>query len=86
MQTSFLVRFTLIRFTFVTQLYACFVGKVSYRFCEGQAFEQHQKTNGITASSAAKTMKEATLRIDVEGWGLFRMERTAGFEGATCAA
>jgi hypothetical protein len=31
-------------------------------------------------------MKEATLRIDVEGWGLFRMERTAGFEGTTCAA
>ena len=86
MQTSFLVRFALIRFTFVTQLYACFVGKVGDRFCEGQAFEQHQKTNGITAGSAAKTMKEATLGIDVERWGLFRMERTAGFEGATRAA
>jgi hypothetical protein len=86
MQTSFLVRFALIRFTFVTQLYASLVGEVGDRFGKGQTFEQHQKTNGITASSAAKTMKEAALRIDVEGWGLFRMERTAGFEGATCAA
>ena len=85
MQASFLVKFTLTRFTFVTQLYACFVGKVGDRFCESQAFEQHQKTNGIAASSAAKTMKEAALRIDVERWGLFRMERTAGLEGATCA-
>jgi hypothetical protein len=47
---------------------------------------QHQKLDGVSADTTAKTVKESTLWVYVEGGGFLRVEGAASFEVGACFA